>query len=877
MIDEGQNESPGLRAHAVGRFGRRRRTGSPACSTSLTVACAAVALTSTLACSRGSSGAGATSAAVLVHLDVELEHARVASAPAPASARDNRTWSFAEPRAEWRPMSSASLPGLAGVELEARPDCVRLSLMAPDGPSQGMLLGGIAVDVPESPIDAWTGLLVRARSHARMAGIGAACNVETRAAIPHAFAFFGGAAGTSPVFNDGSVQDYLLPLLEPRHERGAAPDDTQARTLHSVGLLASAPQAASIEILSITLVPRGAPYLEASGVRSLTRDSITRRAIFAHAPASLAFRVRVPDAGRLDVGLTCLQGESVTYSVAVKTGTGAAQQIARETISEAAQWQQRSLDLSKWSGQDVELTLEAASDTPGAVAFWGAPIVSSAPGLAHRARASRPNVIFYVIDGGGADLMSLYGYNRRTTPFLERLAKEGVVFDQAHSNSTWTQPSTASFMTSLHHSVLGGLRRGVHSTPVPPKAVTMAEHMHRAGYETAVFTSNPNCARVIGLERGVDFMRDADTEDSSRSSPELHDRFWRFRRDYPGLPYWVHFQTTDVHEPNNPPSPFAGLFVASEDRNRLDDWDGQLFQAAGDVFGTTSIADFYDTGLKRAKIDRRAYFNVRRGLYDETMAHQDRELERLVERLKAEGEWENTLLVIASDHGHPAGTFARFGRGLIEPQPEGWQGALFESYSTRVPLIFVWAGKIQGDRRVAQAVSMIDVLPTILELTGMPLPPVMQGRSLAPLLLGRELEPRPVILDEFRVDELTGAMVGNIEMIDRRWGASLEIAPIAAGTDGSRGRHSFPAGGRWGAVHPFFPEASRLLLYDLWNDPFATRAVNDEHPELVEHYTKTLTEHWHVHQALAQSFGEAGDRALDPEMLRQLQTLGYTR
>jgi arylsulfatase A-like enzyme len=259
------------------------------------------------------------------------------------------------------------------------------------------------------------------------------------------------------------------------------------------------------------------------------------------------------------------------------------------------------------------------------------------------------------------------------------------------------------------------------------------------------------------------------------------------------------------------------------------------------------------------------------------MAHQDRELERLVERLKAEGEWEDTLLVIASDHGHPAGTFARFGRGLIEPQPEGWQGALFDSYSTRVPLVFVWPGKIAGDRRITQAVSMIDVLPTILELTGLPLPPVLQGRSLAPLLLGRELEPRPVILDEFRVDEATGAMVGNIEMIDRRWGASLEVAPVAAGADASRGRHSFPAGGRWGAVHPYFPDASRLLLYDLWNDPFATRAVNDEHPELVAHYTQALTEHWRVHQALAQSFGEAGDQALDPEMLRQLQTLGYTR
>jgi arylsulfatase A-like enzyme len=825
-------------------------------------------LAASIGCGGGEDDA-ASPAPSLVHLELELGRARVTSSSAPATAREKRAWRASE-LAGWRPLSSATFRGLAGVEVAPLADGIRLSLVEPEGGAQGMLLGGLAVDVPEAPLDAWTGLLVRARSHARMAGIGAACNVESRAALPHGFAFFGGEAGTSPVFNDGSVQDYLLPFHVQDEGRG----ERAGRTLHSIAVLASAPQAAALDIQSIQLVARGASFLEDHGVRSVTRDSITRSTIFAHAPARLAFRLRVPTSGRLDLGLTCLEGESVTYRTTVTPERGEAKELASETVADAARWQQRSLDLARWSGQEVELTLEAASATPGAVAFWGAPVVSGGP---EGSRAKRPNVIFYVIDGAGADLMSVYGYNRRTTPFLERLAAEGVVFEHAHSNSTWTQPSTASFMTSLHHSVLGGLRRGVHSTPVPPKATTMAELMQRGGYGTAVFTSNPNCARVIGLERGVDVMRDVDAENHSRSSPELHDRFWRYRREYPGRPYWVHFQTTDVHEPNEPPSPFAGLFVTPEDHLRLKGWERQLFAKAGDVFGTTSIAEFYDVALERAKVDRRSFYNLRRGLYDETMAHQDRELERFVERLKAEGEWEDTLLVIAADHGHPAGTFARFGRGLIEPKPEGWQGALFDSYSTRVPLIFVWPRGIEGGRRFDQPVSMIDVLPTILELTGLPLPEIVQGRSLAPLLQGRELAPSPVILDEFRVDEATGQMVGNIEMIDGRWGASLEIGPTVEGADEGRGRHAYPAGGRWGAVHPFFRETSRLLLYDLWNDPFAARAVGDEHPELVEHYRKALLEQWKVHQALAVHFHEVGDQPLDPAMLRQLRSLGYTR
>ncbi len=847
--------------------------------------------------------------AVLVHLADEFAGARVESASVPAEARAERFWGFDEPRPEWQVISSERFPGLADVELETLADGVRLALIEPSAPVDGLYVGGLAIELDAGAPQAWTGVLVRARAHERLAGIGVACNVlGDAAAVPRGFGFFMGAEGTAPVFSDGSVQTYHLPL-----RAGGC-----GASLESVGVFVGSTLPASVEILSIALVPRGADFQEDVGVRAVTRDAVTRHTLFAHTPAALTWTVAVPAGGRLDLGLACLPGEKVAYAATVQSRAGEPSTLLEETLDgtvdetpgDAGVWRQSSLDLSRFSGSEVELTLRASSERDGAVALFGAPILS---GSASPGPARRPNVVFYVIDGGGADFMSLYGYNRRTTPFLEELAQEGVVFEHAYSNSTWTQPSTASFMTSLHHSVLGGLRRGVHSTAVPAYAVTMAEHMRRGGYQTATFTSNPNAARVIGLERGVDVLRDTQTRDHSRSSAELHEWFWRFRADYPGTPYWVHFQTTDVHEPNEPRSPFAGLFVAPEERERLEEWDGRLWDSTGDLFGTTSIAGFYDAALERSGVDRQAYFNVRRGLYDETMAHQDRELARFVARLKAAGEWENTLLVIGSDHGHPAGTFARFGRGLVDPQPEPWQGALFDAFSTHVPLVFVWSGRIEGGRRIEQPVSMIDVLPTLLELVDLPPPAVLQGRSLAPLLFGRELAPAPVVLDEFRVDEATGEFVGNLEVIDGRWGASLEIGPRTAGVsaklDGSatthgtaqaaahgtrastnegasareaenataRGRHSVPAGGRWGAVHPYFDEPPRLLLYDLWNDPFALREVGADHPELVERYERQLLELWESHRTLAQRFGEAGDAPLTPEVLRELEALGYVR
>lgn len=839
----------------------------------------------------GASGATATAAAqavptTIVHLADALDTAQITCGTPPAGARASRVWNFAEARPEWRGFGAEQRGGLAQVSLEPQAGHLRL-VLAPHEGSQGMLRGGLVADVDAGPVDDWSAVLVRARSHERFSGLAVAYNLDDERAIGGGFNFMMGGEGTSPVFNDGSVQDYLLPL------RARTPGDT----LKSLGLIAGSPGpgAAGLELLSVALIPRGADFDRDRDVRAVTRDGVTRTSLYAHTPARLAWTLPVPAGGRLDLGLACLPGETVRYRVTV-TADAEPTVLLDASMDDGAAWSQRSIDLARWAGRSVELALSAESERLGSVALWGAPILSSGAGAGRTVSATaaadvgssvRPNVILYVIDGGGADFMSVYGYNRRTTPFLERLATQGVLFERAHSNSTWTQPSTASFMTSLEHSVLGGLRRGVHSTPVPTAVTTMAEHMRRGGWETGVFTDNPNAARVIGLQRGVDVMHDTHGGGwHAESSPVLHEQFDAFRRSYPGQPYWVHFQTTDVHEPNHAPQPFAGLYVSPDERRQFERLDEQLDAASQGLFGTTSISGFYDMALERSGVDRQQYFNTRRGFYDETMAFQDKQLERFVENLKARGEWERTLLIITADHGHPAGTFARFGRGLLDPQPEPWQGALCDTYATRVPLIVVWPGHIPGGRRIEQPVSLIDLLPTILELTGLPAAPVAQGRSLAPLLLAQSEERTaelaralpPVFLDEFRVDEASGEMIGNLEVIDGRWGASLEIGPLPPGATAAagHGRRAVPAGGRWGAVHPFFPEPPRLLLYDLWYDPIATRAVNDEHPELVERYTKQLLARWDEQRKLAEGFHETGGVPLSPEQVQQLEALGYT-
>ncbi len=386
----------------------------------------------------------------------------------------------------------------------------------------------------------------------------------------------------------------------------------------------------------------------------------------------------------------------------------------------------------------------------------------------------------------------------------------------------------------------------------------MAEHMHRAGYQTAVFTGNPNAGTLSGLQRGVDLFRE-DWESGSygnnhkESSKYLHEGFWSWREDYPRQPFWAHFQTTDTHRDFPAPPPFGGLFVTADEWESWNESLERLTESDGRG-GRRPYSPAWDsTGISRT-----AFYSVAKGLYDEAMAHNDYRLGQLIDRLKAEGEWENTLLIIGGDHSIDA--VAGVGLGLNDSLPP-WatkQLPILRPTVSRVPLMFVWPGHIEGGQRIAPPVSMIDVLPTLLDLLELPPAEIAQGQSLAPLMLGREgWEPRPVIFDEFMVDWETGELSGVIEVVDGRWGASLQINDPDAGR---RRRRPVP-----------------LLLYDLWNDPMALWSLHEERPDLVQKYTAFLEEQFEAHMALAQYFTPSGALEMTPEQLRSLRALGYIR
>lgn len=811
----------------------------------------------TVGCSGPEPDLPLTTAEGPLHLEEHLEKAVVTGSDTPGNVPLPVIWNFDAGQPDWKILPIRNLP-FEPSELSRTDDSIRLTLgkfKNKEGEEERKFaMGGLYVDVPDWTPDDWASIEVRARTSDKVRSIMHAFNLreesDTEEENSSPFMFRGENA---LLITDGKIQTYSL-----RADWSGGQWEGKWR---QIVLMVFAEEPSSIDILSVEVIPKEARYAgESAGVREEIRNRVYRRALYTHAPGRLDFRLRVPESGRLDLGLGVLRDDyPVTFRVTASVQGNETETLLDEIYTDKENWGQRSIDFSHLAGQRVTLALEAESERPGTVALWGAPTLTGTQ------RSGKPNVIFYVIDGASADTMSIYGYNRRTTPNLERLASEGAVFEWAYSNSTWTKPSTASFMTSLQNSVLGG-QTGF-SDLVPAQVHTMAQHMHNAGYQTGVFVANPNAGTLSGLQRGVDMMRESweefayfGRENHKESSTILHKAFWNWRETYPGIPFWVHFQTTDVHGPQDMPipAPFSSLFVSPQE---LKAWleSREKVQKEGGRWA-------YSEAWEKTGIDRVGFYLVWQALYDQAMAHNDYQLGRLVDRLKAEGEWENTLLIVAADHSTMSAG-ADIGLAVQKSLPPRWSHPIFRPSISRIPLVFVWPGHIEGGQRIGHPVSMIDVLPSVLDLLDLPYPEVMMGQSLAPLMLGTDgWEPRPVIFDEFWFDREDELLRGTLEVVDGRWGASLEINPEPPDEDEKEDEEA----AKWRRPVP-------LLLYDLWNDYFCLNSIHEERPDLVEKFKAFLEERWKIHLALSQRFSRPEDSPMTPEQLETLRALGYIR
>jgi arylsulfatase A-like enzyme len=364
------------------------------------------------------------------------------------------------------------------------------------------------------------------------------------------------------------------------------------------------------------------------------------------------------------------------------------------------------------------------------------------------ASATRPpNVLLLVLDTVRAESLGLYGYDRDTTPNLNRLAARAVRFDQARSTAPWTLPSHASMFTGRWpHELNVGEKK-----PLDRTYPTLAEVLDSRGYATAGFIANTFfCNQWFGLGRGFRHYDDFYEEQASVSVAEalrcsslgrlavqaLPDSIggverrrkdagringdfldWLDREGGGDRPFFAFLNYFDAHGPFVPPAGFERRFgrpaADAEEEAMLREWD---------VRSRAAVTD--------------AHLVLARDSYDDCLAYLDQEIGRLFDGLEARGVLDETLVILTSDHGEQLGEHGLIGHGR----------SLYDQ-ETRVPLLIFLPDGDRGGETVAEAVSLRDVPATVLDVLGLDAA-AFPGTSLA-----RRPSAEAPVLTEVRIKE----------------------------------------------------------------------------------------------------------------------------
>ena len=396
-----------------------------------------------------------------------------------------------------------------------------------------------------------------------------------------------------------------------------------------------------------------------------------------------------------------------------------------------------------------------------------------------------PNVLFITLDTTRADRIGAYGYAHARTPRLDRLAEQGVLFEKAYAPAPMTAPSHASMFTGLWPPEHGVYTNGI--VALDSGVPVLADELRKRGYSTAGFVASVVLQAKSGFERGFDHYDD-DLSTAEHDGDDLHRSRdgklvidaagrWLARRPKASSPFFCWVRLFDPHHPYRPHE---------------------------DEFGET----------------------FRERPYDGEIAYVDRLLDRLFATLDTLELSHDTVIVVVGDHGESLGQHG-----------EDTHGYLLHDSTLHVPLMIVDPRRRTAGRRVATPVSLVDLYPTLAELTGLPVPARTAGRSLAPALRGDKLPSRPCYSQTLE------------PFVEAGW------APLQGLT-----------GERWRYVRTTRPE-----LYDLDADPGELHNLAESEPERVREFAAELA-------AMERTFqiGAGRESKLSDHERRALESLGYT-
>jgi arylsulfatase A-like enzyme len=444
-------------------------------------------------------------------------------------------------------------------------------------------------------------------------------------------------------------------------------------------------------------------------------------------------------------------------------------------------WNEVELPLGRLRGRSGELRLETkvlrGDVTSDDLILWAPPALRPVP------RSDRLNIVLFSIDTLRPDHLGSYGYERNTSPTLDRLARAGALFRQAIASSSWTLPSHASMLTGLDPVRHGAVRFSVDSR-IAATAETVTEILWKAGYATGGFTDGGFVSAIFGFDRGFDIYVSGSTTKSSLKNflDENTRRARQWIHSLDGQPFFLFLHTYAVHVPYAPPPPYDGMF----DRN----YDGPCREQLTE----TTLPKCLGTEAAQPRVLEHI-----KALYDGEIRSMDAVFGDFLDQLDGEGVGESTCIIVTSDHGEE---FMEHGRFFHD------RADLYDEL-IRVPLIVYCPRRFAGGRSVDQQVGLTDIAPTILALAGIPAPPTMQGTNLMPVMLG-DAAPRETSV----VSEVDAS-------IEKREGVTVAVRT---------GRYKLIDSSEWNAPQ----------LYDLHDDPGETRDLNASSGDVVRELRKAL-------------------------------------
>jgi arylsulfatase A-like enzyme/Flp pilus assembly protein TadD len=304
------------------------------------------------------------------------------------------------------------------------------------------------------------------------------------------------------------------------------------------------------------------------------------------------------------------------------------------------------------------------------------------PALA-AAAADPPNIILITLDTVRADRMGFLGSKLGLTPQLDALASQGVVFEHAYSQAPITPVSHATILTGTFPQYHGIRNFG---DRLPPTVPFLPDILHGQGYHTGAFVGSiildPKNGFASGFERGFDvynagFHRQKTGERREASMQRRGEVTLGFVLEWVGQqkggPFFLWFHLWDAHDPYNPPEPFRSKFPNAP----------------------------YNGGI----------------------AYVDSIVGKLLDYLRTQGLYDNTLIAVAADHGESLGEHGELTHSIF----------LYDS-TIHVPLLLKLPGNRSAGQRVSATASLVDLAPTLIDSLGQTPPQSMQGRSLLPLI-----------------------------------------------------------------------------------------------------------------------------------------------